>query len=241
MFRRARTSMVIGLLASMGLWLLANESDSILPELVDFIRKKTAAAWLWGESAVPYFLSVIWFLGRGSGMGTEELLLKILSAIAQANSQSDEEAFPDPYHQADEVIRIRVLGEGKFEEDFKGRSYTLEALIALAARRLRRKFLDYMWPYVTRVACASFSSDSRTGFYEWTSREGALVTRYPRLTQSWSELLEESRVTKTDSLPRELILRPSFLLRFLLVYPHRISTEAVKFLDDWVSSLPRVS
>lgn len=240
MFLRARTTIVVGLLASWGLSLIASESDGTLGQLVDFIREKINSSWLWGESAIPYFLSVIWFLGRGRGVGMEELLMKISFAIAHANSESEDDAFPDPYNQVDEVMRIRVLGEGKFDENFKGRSYTLEALIALVARRLRSRFLDHIWPAVTRVAFASFSPDSRGSFYEWTSREGALVTRHPRLTQSWRELLEESRLIATDSLPYQLVARPSFLLRFLLVYPHRVLTEAVKFLDDWVSTLPRI-
>jgi ADP-heptose:LPS heptosyltransferase len=67
--------------------------------------------------------------------------------------------------------------------------------------------------------------------YLWNSEKGELKNRFPNRPESWKELVARSQSKKYEAIPDLLKQMPSFLLLFLLVYPHRVRPELIRVLD----------
>jgi len=60
------------------------------------------------------------------------------------------------------------------------------------------------------------------------------VTKFP---QSWRELQEDSNKIDLSYIPKVLSENPQILLLFLIVYPHRITEDVIKYLDKAFTNL----
>jgi hypothetical protein len=233
-FYRPRVTWLCGLLAAFGLWRLStgqhDETDDFLKEFVLIHRDKLS---LWGEGALPQFLAVTWYLRHAVATAEpDSLLAGLISGITQASLKAGRRGVPDPYYDIEEGIAINLgLNESERQYSFAGRSYGLETLVQLFARRNWRRRMRWLWPDVTRLDYFTFVPQGPWRFYLWRSKQGELKIRQPNKPQSWSELREISAQVDEDAVPRLLRERPWLLLLFLIVYPHRLSPEPAKLLD----------
>ena len=198
----------------------------------NFILTNLGRLQLWGEAAVPQFLAIIWCIGSmGVGHLGDQLLFEVLKAIVEMNFTG--QGISDPYHPLGEVIMTKIGFANVLQrENFKGRTYTLFTLIQLIVRRGWRGALSELWKPITYQHFVEFEPQITWQYCLWHLDNGTLHDSAPNSTQSWSELQEFSLKVDLSKLPRIFQANPDLLLLFLIVYPHRIRPDVVKFLDD---------
>jgi hypothetical protein len=233
---RARMTLLLGYITAYANYIhLKGESFGLEPELNQVVEKLQEYLVLWGESAVPAFLSVAWFLERqNQQLKAEQLVLSALHTIVlQNNPMNNVPGLPDPYHSVESTL-LTAFGlddnEGS-RETYKGHSYSMNALIEWLARRLRRQSLARLWSDITRITCTEVFPEPPWATYLWESEKGPTHDRFPRKPESWKRLLDEARGNNFADVPDYFQQLPGFLLVFLLVYPHRLRSELVRLLD----------
>jgi hypothetical protein len=194
---------------------------------------------IWGESAVPFFLTGMWALDklRGDQFSDKFLLLPLLAAIAHLNSSPLSLKLGNPYQSADEANAkaFRSLFEqDKATEVLASASYSLHSLVTIAARRLWRNHLAAMWTFITRIDSIELVPDKPRDLllWNWEHKRGRNQARRFGVPQSWRELLVESRRNEDDSLPGGIKDHLDFALLFVLCYPHRLTPALVKHLEE---------
>ena len=123
--------------------------------------------------------------------------------------------------------------QSKFDrETFVGASFGLESLVHMLARRNLRNHLRLIWEHISYVDYSQFIPAPAWATCLWHSEKGELHTRKPGRPQSWHVLRETALKRNTSGLPSLLVQQPSFVLLFLLVYPHRLRPCLVKLVDE---------
>jgi len=233
---RARMTLLLGYITAYANYIhLKGESFGLEAELKQVVEKLQEYLVLWGESAVPAFLSVAWFLERqNQQLKAEQLVLSVLHTIvSQNNPMNNVPGLPDPYHSVESTL-LTAFGlddNEEIRETYKGHSYSMNALIEWLARRLRRQSLARLWSDITRITCTEVFPEPSWATYLWEAEKGSTQDRFPRKPESWKRLLEQSRRNDFADVPDYLQQLPGFLLVFLLVYPHRLRSGLVRFLD----------
>lgn len=236
LFYRARMTLVLGYLAAFENYLfLKGEASESTEAVKKFVDAQKSYLLLWGESAVPVFLSGAWFLERqAKQLEAEQLISSVVHAIiTQNNPQNKTRGLHDPYHSIEAVMRVNFgldpndLGQ----EKFVGHSFGLQSAVEWLARRLRRQTLARMWPGITRISFCEFTPEPQWAIYLWTSAKGELKNRFPNRPESWKDLAARAQSKEYTLIPELLKQMPSFLSLFLLVYPHRVRPDLVSLLD----------
>ena len=202
---------------------------------------------LWGESAIPFFLTSVWALDETRGNQLSDgILLSLISAICATNCSRLPIKLASPYESADEanarVFRPRFEGEAVRSLQAAA-SHALSPLVTIAARRLWRNFLASRWSQITKIDAVQLTPDRPRDLllWDWGHERGTDQSRRFSAPQSWSELLREARVDDSQELPRVLTENFDFSLLFLLCFPHRLFRPLVKYLDAAVHDRPLLS
>lgn len=243
---RVRGTYAAGAVAA---WFLAradNENTQEVARATTFVRNLVATrrTLIWGESAMPFFVVMVIFLANTSADRVDEgLLMSLIRAISDANGRRSKRGIPDPYQDADSILEGEVRRLKKSTprpRSHTGRSYSLEGLVFLAARRLLRSHLTTHWTAITYVDFIKFIPLNINDFLLWHTDEGSLDSRQPGKPQSWAKLLIEARSKNyLEKLPSAILSRPNFALLLALVFPQRLTSDLTLFLDD--SFLVRIS
>lgn len=240
MVYKARMTLVLGYITAYENYLhLKGESSESTEAVMKLVESQKEHMLLWGESAIPAFLSVAWFLERqNKQLVAEQLILSIIYTVVTQNSPNNKgQGLPDPYHTVESVIRANFgLDQDVLsQEDFDGHSYGLKSLIWWSARRLRRQSLARLWKEVTRISCSEFIPEPLWATYLWQAPKGKLHHRFPKKPESWKALFAQAESKEYGDVPELLRQRPEFILLFLLVYPHRLRPDLVRFLDHAIN------
>lgn len=168
----------------------------------------------------------------------DEILAQMIEAICELNVNST--GLPDPYHDLAEVVieSIRQPGDPR-RGNFQGRSYTLKSLVQLFARRRWRQRLRFLWPDISRLSYVEFTPESPSAFCKWINESGALRVTQPHKTQRWEALKDEADRLDASIIPQTFQDSPESLLLFILVYPHRLTANVAKYLDNQIIKLVR--
>jgi len=189
--------------------------------------------WLWGESALPHFLAIIWFLESSSGsLASDRLISMFIREIGRRTQTNSSDALPDPYEPVDSILtdlfsRIERHPEPSRKETA---SYALEPLVLMAVRRLLKQTLKSLWYELTEVCLARFESTRSHDLLLWRCNDGAEFHKYYERPQQWDALKAEASPKPPDLLPG-VLKDAEFALMFLLIYPHRLSVQLVRHLD----------
>ena len=239
-YTRVRNTIAASAIAASKLLRLRTEGSSSQDAAVALITSLESEQRLlyWGESASPHFLCIVWFLERvGQTRVAGEILLHLVSALANRNNKLSNDPLDEPIVSADDVLtNLFQIAQDKKPMP-KGRkaaaSWTIESLIHLAARRGFRKELADLWNPITHVDMASFRMNSAPDLFLWEGASGEDATRLADKPQSWAKLQANAARSPHSQLPTILQHDPDFALLFALTYPHRNNTALVKALDDW--------
>jgi len=236
---RARGTYVAGAVSA---WFLIRGATADEPETkrgYDFVRGLVAErrTLIWGESSMPFYIAMVTFLSNAGGDRFDEgLLLSLVRMLTATNGRRSRQGLADPYEDADgalERMLRRMKNSNRRPRTHTGRAFTLEGLVFLCARRLLKRPLEDQWPAITYVDFVKFIPDELNDFLLWHVEEGSLDSRQPSRPQSWAKLLALVRSKDHQrNLPAPLLDRPSFALLFALVYPQRLTSDLVLFLDE---------
>lgn len=193
---------------------------------------------LWGESAVPFFLTTTWALDQlRPDHLADTVLLATLGAITGRNSRHSFPKLPPPYDSPDEANAkaLRRLFAAETALDLQATaSYTLESLVTLVARRLWRNALAALWSPITKIDLVRLVPDAPRDLllWRWGYNRESNQSRKFGTPQSWQELLSESRRNEDASLPAVITDEPDFAVLFVLCFPHRLTRGLVKHLEE---------
>lgn len=199
--------------------------------------------FLWGESAVPFFLVTMWALDNlRCDLFSDRILLSVLSGVANQNGRHWMPKLPAPYDSADEANSkfLRRLFHGEKALELQSRaSYTLESLVTLTAGRMWRNALASIWPQITEISLIRLVPDNPRDLllWHWGHERGKEQDRLFGAPQSWRDLQIESRRNEDDSLPDVIKDEFDFALLFALCFPHRLNKGLVKFFENTTNNL----
>jgi hypothetical protein len=192
----------------------------------------------WGESAIPHFLAIMWAMDELRGdQFSDRFLFAALSVVANQNSGRSNIKLPSAYASADEAnasLFHRLFNEEKVHERQASTSSSLESLVTIAARRMWRNGLSMFWAPITNIDLEQIVPDKPRDIllWDWGFDRGMNRTRKYPPTQSWRELLADSRRDESNSLPNVIKGEIDFAILFLLCFPHRLSPALVKFFEE---------
>lgn len=239
---KARLTIVLGWLCAYELYHLASSPTKREPDkaLLGIAQQRFEEwSWYWGESGTPHQLMVSLLAEIG---GSEEfswkILLNLLAEICERNASEDTESgFPNPYVPVDEVVEAQMPDEqlSLDMKQFSGFSYHLAPLVYQATRRGKRVALNELWKRVSRIVVREYEPTHKWHYLLWRSDLGKERVWSFERTQSWSKL-KELATKRTDTLPTRVAENPEFLYYFSLVYPHRLTSEALRVMHEKAAS-----
>jgi hypothetical protein len=228
----ARVTIVFGVLAALENHLRTINKDYVVDKkLLDAVRKNFNLLWLWGESSFPFIFNLIKFLESNNETQNAELLLNnILLIIVKKNAFRKGSGWPNPYYSVNDILKV-TFGMRKINyAQFSGRSFILESLIQMMARRNHRGILEENWKVISNILFREFKPDNIEDTFIWHVDEGSNYVESPKVTQSWAELRKEANnPSDIPSLFGEYI---DFLNFFILVFPYRSNKSFIKLLDQ---------
>ena len=238
-----RVTWLLALMSIYALWRRIKKSpkDGIDDFLREFCRQKQTHIELWGEAAIPQFLAIFWYWRKIDATRIpEDFLLCLILTICRRNGPKANGSLASPYYEAEDILpHILGITEEPLMDSFSGKSYALEGLVHLYVRRNWKQSMKNLWPNITRLAFASFEPETKWDFYRWRNEEGGNKIEYPKHTQEWEELKKQSLESKGKNIPPSIKDHPILLLLFLCVYPHRMNSEILRWLDTKIKQIPR--
>ena len=193
--------------------------------------------YLWGESGVPLFLTIVWGLECSRGdLLTDGILLKTLDSLLSYYRCC---RYPDkvyaPHYSADEVLEQWVqMASGRLKQGEAAKaSYTVHVLVLLLARRLWRGFLRDRWQLIGEVDSVQLIPDAPEDLlrWDWAHSRGSEQSTKHGAPQSWKELLQACRMDTSAKLPPALTRYLDFAVLFLICFPHRLNGDFALFLE----------
>ncbi len=246
-FYRGRITWLVGLVSTYKLWnqyRIQRIPEELDKSIIQFIHIHQKDLFLWGEGAIPDFLANFWAISEIEPnklipISLLELLISTISLFNMPNN-GNKKGLPDPYHDLSDVIETQLgLGDSFRKESFLGQSYTLESLVNLLAKRSWRKKLSILWHQISRIWFIEFQPNTNWEYCLWHVENGTLKEKHPNTPQSWEELRDESRTIDYSRIPTPFQKFPELLLVFLMVFPHRLVPNTVKFLDETICRIRR--
>ncbi len=194
---------------------------------------------LYGESGIFVFFLLYWYISKNDPLQDHTGLLTVpLQEITKYNSRDVQKELQDlslmsPYYDVTAFInrKFNLLDE-PIDETFVGRSFTIKSFIEMIARKGKRSELEKLWKKITHIQQECFVPEHLWQHFIWRVESGQNNSEFPNQTQSWKELVEISNKIDLDQLPSIIQKYYHFIPMLLLVYPHRITNNYAKFLDE---------
>lgn len=232
--RGARFTMLVGLLSAYGLkkgvtGFSTEERDRFL---LDWVSRYSSKMMLWGEGAIPSFLARIWFRREFDQM----FLGSLIAGIAARNGPRSEAPLSDPYTEFEDILLEQLNGDEskrpRRTPRGMGDSWMLEGLVHLYVRSNWKQTMKALWPSVTHIAQWSFSPEQRHDFFSWRTDKGTTHHVISQRLQRWDDLKKEAWRDEDDWIPKSIRSEPALLLLIMLVFPHRMNSKVMRWLDS---------
>lgn len=238
-----RMTLLLALMSIYGLWRRQRQDEPGGQDafIETFLRRRKHQLFLWGEAAVPQFLAIFWYWRNiDASLGPEYLLQRLVDAIAAQNDPRGRESLANPYFDENAVM-ARLLGfpDDHPNESSRGLSYTIDGLVSLLVRRGWKQYMKINWPAISRLSAYSFIPEELWQYYLWRSSRGTNIVASPPLTKAWADLQNEAEDDSGSSIPQLLRQDPVLFLLFLVVFPHRVRADAIRWLDSALRGLRR--
>jgi hypothetical protein len=230
-----RLTWLIGFMSIYALWRRnENQPESEVDEFImKFCSDNKTKLYLWGEAAIPQFLAFYWYFRNIDSTVKPDLLLRdLIHAISKCNHPKGKNPLANPYYEAFEILPYMLgIAEEPLQDTFNGYSYTIEGLVHLFIRRNWKQTMKLLWPDITRLKFEIFEPENNSDFYRWRNQKGTHKTILPKHRQEWKELQTLASESNGECIPSSIKNYPVLLLLFLCVYPHRINSEILRWLD----------
>ena len=243
LFYRARLTCVMGYLSTLVL-LHMDSPDELVVNGMDFsrfrkwlggfIRSNLRFGFLWGESATPHFLAVYWFLRAfGRPQESRSVLESVVRGIYEASKADDSRGLPSVYQSAEQALDVHnELKPDGPPQNLRRQSRVLEGLFQLFVRLNYKQAAKALWPDYTRFILRSYEVSEPWEFFRWHNEEtGSNRDLIPPRRQEWVDVKRAAEWSDDSSIPAVLRDRPELALLFAQVYPHRLSSTVMRWLD----------
>lgn len=236
---RWRYTLLCGLLST--LWFFPDESSEATTRktaVAEWLQRNHDYLFLWGEAAIPCFLALHFFLR--STDGSEKPLLELtglFQAVIGSNQMGSEHALPDPYYGFEDVGRalygLKSTPESSSlkEETFAGSSYSAELILQLMASSGLKEHCKHGWPLFNRLCHKRFVPAQKWQYGLLKCTEGVEETRQYPPEYTWEKLRNDAAVEMCDYLPDKLLAKPHLLLLWIIIAPHRLTSDVGRLLD----------
>lgn len=236
---KIRMTLLLGIVSIVGIW--NRKQDTIDVDLDSFAREFIKAnktnLLLWGEYAIPQFLSYYYYQNLTDATYVPDfLLLSVIDGIVKQNRSKKEFGIPNPYYDSEKIMpHLLGLSEEKFEDSFAGSSHSLEAILHLSVRTNWKQHIKLSWPEITKITISEFIPENQFEYYLWRCEKGVNKTKLIPHTKAWDDLKEEAFEERGSELPDIIKQNPIYLLCFLLVNPHRLTSNVTRWLGSNLS------
>lgn len=219
---------------------IEDDPDSQTINADTFFAKLKGAFNIWGETSFIAYILLFEYLKKSRPQDADQniqLLIGAVVGIIMGNGRKSVGVLASPYYSAATVLKSRFNQlDAPIEETFRCRSSLIKPVIDLLARQGRRSELEHLWRDITYISQEKFIPQETWQNYLWrcADSQGKNFSEFPNQTQSWKELTQEAEHVDLQLIPSTLQRHPYFLPLFLVVYPHRVNTNLVKYLDALV-------
>lgn len=233
---RARMTLLVGTAAALAL--IRNVRGEPFEDgdaLKAFVDKHDRNMLLWGESAVPYFVSLaLWLEQCAQAPKAESLVQMMVEAITKLNAPKSKGGLPGPYYGVNRCVAAmcQVASSPMRRDSPLGSSYALDSLVEFLVRRMRKQRLKLLWEGVTHIHLCEMDHAGPMDFYLWRTLDGQLRQRYVKRPQPWRELVGRANEDTATGIPQTLRTNPEFALMFALVFPHRFGRGLLRILES---------
>lgn len=232
-FLKSKRLLLYGLMANLGIYHLIKKNNFDFQTLKNFIIKDLYDVELWGESAMPFALSVYWFLGASdAAMEATAFLSFMLEAILIASQEHG--GIIGPYYDIESCLSEIFAHKGDITLD-KNQSFFIEGFINLLALSNQKELLARLWPAISHFIFKNFNLTSPDDFFNWHNDNGKEVSYLPKFTKDWQELLQESSEAEGAGLPLQIRNNPLLYPLLLTAYPHRSSPEGIRWFNKKIA------
>lgn len=216
--------------------LIANDDawkSIITPNMKDKYKEVLA---LWGETSfVPLvYLTLIFRRIKGNETSAYHFLQGAIDQIIMLNGRKAKvrPGLLSPYFDVDFPVKLAFkLYEGDFEDDYRHSSYYLKPFVEVLARAEQREILSQRWQDISFINFEQFIPNADWQYYVWLSPYGESATFIPEKVQSWVKLVGGAKGFNGAKLPPTLKRFPAFMPFFLAVFPHRLDSATLGYLD----------
>lgn len=199
-----------------------------------FSEKIKESLWIWGESSfVTYILFFELFkrLKPEDGNNIDFITGGVL-ALINLNGRKSVGVLPSPYYSMPILLKAKFnMLERPIVESFRCRSFLIKPLIDLLVRYGRRDILEQLWREITYISQERFVPQEPWQNFLWKCDEGKNYSEFPNSAQSWNELVQQAGDINFRLIPETLQRHHYLIPLFLLVYPHRATTNLIKYFD----------
>jgi len=206
--------------------------------IAEWMNRSHDYLYLWGEAAIPCFLALQLFHRSTDTSGRpDQELVSLFQAVLASNQTGSEHALPDPYYNFEDVgralygLKATDASSALKEETFAGSSYSAELLLQLMARYNLKQPCQDLWPYFNRLCHKRFVPAQAWQYGLLKGTEGVEETRQYPSEYTWGKLCEESSIETCEYLPEGLSAKPHLLLFWLIIAPHRLTSDVARVLD----------
>jgi hypothetical protein len=204
-----------------------------------FIAKQISKFKLWGEVASPaLFLAAECLCLRGAESAGISTVFRAVETITRENGTKDGIGLPDPYYDAEELLKFYLFNEDVFGEKvtFAKRSYSIRQFVEFVVRRNWPKALQQHWYAISNIDFAEFRPEHPFDAYLWGCKDGSSNSRRWARPQSWTILVTESLSATNDC----LLIDTKFielLPYYFMFMPHRFTPSRAKLMDNKLLSM----
>ena len=236
---RWRYTLLCGLIGT--LWFFpesSSDDNERRNAIAEWLNHRQEYLYLWGEAAIPCFLVLLFFhRATDTSERSDHELINLFQAVVALNQTGNAHALPDPYYNFEDVGRaffgLKDSDESSAlkEETFAGSSYSAELFLHLMTRYNLKQPCQESWPKFNRLCHKRFIPAQSWQYGLLKCTEGVEETRQYPFEYKWEKLCEESSVETCDYLPEGLSDKPHLLLLWLIIAPHRLTSDVGRVLD----------
>ena len=224
-----RYTLIVGLCSVFWLWA---EKEDLWPDedfknrLLDFIPDNQDGMDLWGEVAMPQYLSHIW---QVLSKGDEKLSASLTKILTE---RSVKESLPVVYHDAEEIIRHRLSQTLKYFNSTIDKPpeelswFAQQLMLHMAYRDLKESCIE-LWPQYTRIVSVSFIPREPWQYCLYRTEFGDNISYVPPVTGEWPKLKSDAAKPASDLVPDSLLKRPVLLWLWCLLCPQRALSPVI--------------
>lgn len=224
-----RYTLVVGLCSLFWIWA---EKEDLWPDeyfknrLSVFIPDNQDAMDLWGEAAIPQFLTHIW---QVLGKGDKKLSASLTKILTE---RSIKESLPVVYCDADEIIRNRLSEtlecfDSTIDKPPKDSTWSAQQLMLHMVYRNLKEACIELWPHYTHIVSISFIPKEPWQYCLYRTEFGDNLSHVPPVTGEWTKLKSDAVKPANDLVPDSLLKHPVLLWLWCLLSPQRTLSPVI--------------